>query len=318
MKLNDLGEREIIKEFALGNENDDCYIMNFNDNYILLSTDLITRKTHIPDGTNPELAGKFFAAINLSDIAAMAGIPEGFLVSLSVSPEYDIDYLKNFYSGIKKELKKYNSKIIGGDTKEGYDFTASGTIIGKQDYNLIRKRSYIMEDQYLMVTGLHGRAGSGYIFYKYNYNKSYGIKKMLDIEPKINEAIIISKAGAKFMMDLSDGIYSSIYQMKNDYNIGFKIDYNKIKKDKDVYKASEISGFSVEDISLAFGGDYELMFTINKNSYNSFMEIMEENKINAYCIGETYKGDNMLYNNGSWETIKKHGFEHFQRYPLNK
>ncbi len=318
MKLNDIGERSIIKKLALDNENDDCYIMEFNGSYILLSTDIITGKTHIPDGADPELAGKFFATINLSDIAAMAGIPEGFLISLSISPEYDIKYLEKFYSGIKKELKKFNAKIIGGDTKEGDDFTASGTIIGKQDYNVIRKRSYIKGNQYLMVTGLHGSSGSGYIFYKYHYDKSYGIKKMLDIEPRINEAIIISKAGAQFMMDLSDGIYASVYQMKNDYNIGFKIYMDKVKMDNDVYKASEISGFPIEDIALSFGGDYELMFTINKNSYDSFMELMYRNKINAYCIGETYNGDNVIYRNGSWEIIKKHGFEHFHKYPLNK
>ncbi len=318
MKLKDIGERSIIRKLALDNKNDDCYIMEFNNNYILVSTDIITGKTHIPEGASPELAGKFFAAINLSDIAAMAGIPEGFLVSLSISPEYDIEYLEKFYSGIRKELKKFNAKIIGGDTKEGDGFTASGTIIGKQEYDLIRKRSYIGEGQYLMVTGLHGSSGSGYIFYKYNHNKPYGIKKMLDIEPKINEAIIISRAGARFMMDLSDGIYASVYQMKNDYNIGFKIYNDKIKIDNDVYKASEISGFSVDDISLSFGGDYELMFTINKNSYDSFMKVMDENKINAYCIGETHKGDNMLYSNSSWDVIKKQGFEHFHTYPLNK
>uniref|UniRef100_UPI00307EB93F thiamine-phosphate kinase n=1 Tax=Ferroplasma sp. TaxID=2591003 RepID=UPI00307EB93F len=235
MKLKDLGERKIIDLLETEQinhiEKDDCALLEIDNSYIMLSTDLITRETHLPEGTKPFLAGKFFAAINLSDIAAMAGIPIGLLVSLSVSPEYDIEYLKEFYRGINFELEKFHASILGGDTKEGYDFTASGTVIGKQKSNLIRRRSDIAPGQYLMVTNTLGSAGSGYIYYKYGIDKQMGIKKMLDVEPRIEEAIKISKAGAKFMMDLSDGVYASIHQMSMDYGIGFKIYGDKIPVD---------------------------------------------------------------------------------------
>ena len=124
-----LGEREIIDILAGKDRDiDDCAVLKCGDMDLLLSTDLITRATHLPDGTPPFLAGKFFAALNLSDIAAMAGIPEGMLISISVSPEYDIQYMEEFYHGARYELSRYGATILGGDTKEGNDFTASGTI----------------------------------------------------------------------------------------------------------------------------------------------------------------------------------------------
>ena len=315
MKLKDIGERGIIDLISNETVRDDCAVVKMGNTYLLASTDLITRKTHIPEGTDPELVGKFFASINLSDIAAMAGIPLGILVSLSISPEYDISFLKSFYKGMTAQLKKYNAEIIGGDTKEGNDFTVSGTILGRQKYRLIRKRSDIGYNQYLMVTNYMGKSGAGYIFYKYGNDKQYGIKKMMDIEPRIYEAQIISKLGARFMMDLSDGIYSSIHQMKNDYDIGFKIYLNRILMDKDVEKASSISGFSVADIALGWGGDYELLFTIDKNVYEQFMSRIKKYGINAYIIGETYSGKNIIFDK-SMNEISNTGFEHFNKEPL--
>jgi thiamine-monophosphate kinase len=322
LKLKDLGERKIIQTLEDGSKNldnrDDCAIIGFGNYYALLSTDLITRETHLPEGAEPFLAGKFFAAINLSDIAAMAGIPSGFLISLSVSPEYDISYLEEFYRGVRHELDKFNVSIIGGDTKEGSDFTAAGTIIGKQVPELIRRRSEIKPGQFLMVTNSLGSSAAGYIYYMYGINRELGIRKMLDVEPRINEAIKISASGAKFMMDLSDGVYASIHQISTDFGVGFKLYGDKIPFDRDVEKAASISNFSVSDIALSFGGDYELMFTVEKNSLEEFMAAMSHENIEVHCIGETYNGDNVIYDGRAWVPVINKGYEHFNSMPLNK
>ena len=321
MKLKDLGERKIIEILEYGEtgmeEKDDCALIESGNSYILLSTDLITKKTHIPDGTNPFLAGKFFAAINLSDVAAMAGIPLGFLVSLSVSPDYEIEYLQEFYRGIRHELGKFHASIIGGDTKEGYDFTASGTIVGKQSPDLVRRRSDIAEGQYLLVTNSLGSAGAGYIYYTYGIDRELGIKKMLDVEPRINEALKISAEGAKFMMDLSDGVFASIHQVSRDFGVGFKIYGDRIPISDNVKAAAAVSGFSIGDIALSFGGDYELMFTVEKSSIEEFKHAMDREKIEVHCIGETYNGDNVIYDK-TWVPIRNVGYEHFNKIPLNK
>ncbi len=318
LKLSNLGEREIIDILAGKHRDiDDCAVLKCGDMDLLLSSDLITRATHLPDGTPPFLAGKFFAAINLSDIAAMAGIPEGMLISISVSPEYDIKYLQEFYRGINYELSRFNARILGGDTKEGTDFTASGTIVGRQKAELIRKRSFIAPGQDVYVTNSLGTAGSGYIHYKYSNDKETGIKQMLDIEPRIEEAQKISRHGAKFMMDLSDGIYASIYQMFRDFGTGFRVYMEKIPVAPSVIEASRISGFSVEDIALSFGGDYELFFTVDKDDNKSFMEAMKQESIDVHRIGETYSGFNEIYD-GSWHAIKNRGYEHFMGVPLDK
>ncbi|AAT43423.1 thiamine-phosphate kinase [Picrophilus oshimae] len=315
MKLSELGERLIIKELE-PEPGDDCSLIESGNSYYLISSDLITRKTHIPDGASYDLAGKFFATINLSDIAAMAGRPIGIMVSYSVNPDLDIRDLKAFHDGIKKQMNRFNAKILGGDTKEGEDFTVSGTIIGIQEGSLVRRRSDIKPGQKVYVTNDIGRSSSGFLFYKNNYKRDLGISLMMNVEPRINEAIKISQSGAMFMMDLSDGLAASFYQIRNDYKTGFKIYYERIPKSMYVREASKISGVDEKEIILSGGGDYELLFSVPYDTSEAFERSMSLNNINVSCIGETYDGANIINMDGSWEELRSHGYEHFLKEPF--
>lgn len=319
VKLKDLGERTIIREiterFMRDKTTNDCAVIGSGDEYILLSTDLVSTATNIPEGANPRLIGEFAASVNLSDIAAMAGMPIGMLVTLAVTPEMDDSYLYKVMEGIERKLGKYGSEILGGDTKEGESLSIAGTAVGRQKKRLTRFRTHVKEGQVLCVTGKLGRAASGYVYYRSGYNVTKGIEMIMDINPRINEAQIISEYGGKFMTDLSDGLYSSISQLKNDLSIGAKIVEDEIPVHRSVSKASEISGDSILNISAGFGGDYELLFTIENSSYADFKDAMESEKIPVSYIGETWKGDNIIFNGENWSPISLTGYEHFREVP---
>ncbi|MFQ5919995.1 MAG: AIR synthase related protein, partial [Thermoplasmata archaeon] len=78
--LADLGERALVRRLleifgaegstALG---DDAAALRVGDRYLLLTTDVINERTHIPPGASGEQVGWYAAAVNLSDIAAMGG-----------------------------------------------------------------------------------------------------------------------------------------------------------------------------------------------------------------------------------------------------
>lgn len=315
-----MGERQIInnifKGFEMKQEKDDCALIDLGEDYLLLTTDIIRETTHIPAGAKPRQIGRFAANINLSDIAGMAGVPLGMLVSYLVDPNADETYFKEIVGGIHDSLKIHNAEILGGDTKEGKELVISGTAVGRQKKELTRKRSEIARGQILGVTNNLGRAASGYIFYRSGYQKSRGIDLMLNITPRIREAQIISEHGGKFMMDLSDGIYSSISQMSSDYGVGFRIVEDELPVDPNVKKASDISGASFTDIMCSYGGDYELLFTIDNDNYKDFMAAMESEKINVNFIGDVWNGDNIIYNGSHWTKITHSGYEHFHAKPV--
>ena len=49
------------------------------------------------------------------------------------------------------------------------------------------------------------------------------------------------------------------------------------------------------DVYVDVNGNYELFFTVEKNNYDSFKNRINKYKIDAYIIGETYDGPNMVY-----------------------
>ncbi len=298
-------------------EKDDCAVLENGAEYLLLSTDIIRQSTHIPEGTDPSLIGKFVANINLSDIAAMAGIPSGMLVSYLVDPETDDRYLEKIAASIDRVLKDNGAETLGGDTKEGSELVISGSIMGHQKKELTRRRSHIARGDVVGVTNRLGRAASGYIFYKTGYRPDLGINMMLGITARVKEAQIMSEYGAKFMMDLSDGVFASISQMKSDYGIGFKVVENEFKPDRNVKKAASLTGLSSTEIMCGFGGDYELFFSINNSDYSDFSSAMESEKIDVSFFGEAWDGNNIMFNGNEWVTISERGYEHFGVKPLS-
>lgn len=319
MKLKDIGERKIIdnifSSFNVKQEKDDCALIDVGDEYFMLSTDVIREGSHVPEGAKPRQIGKFAANVNLSDIAAMAGEPVGLLMSYLVNPEMEEDYFRELVGGVSEALKKQDTEMLGGDTKEGNELVLSGTAVGRQKKSLTRKRSQIKKGQVLGVTNKLGKAASGYVFYRSGYQKSRGVDLMLDITPRIKEAQIISEHGGKFMMDLSDGIYSSISQMQADYGVSFRLVEDELPKDRNVKKASDISGASETDIMCAFGGDYEILFTIDNEDYKDFASAMEAENIQVSFIGDVWDGDNIMNNGSHWSNITNRGYEHFSSRP---
>lgn len=319
MKLRDIGERALIdsifQNFKVKQEKDDCALIEAGDEYYMFSTDIIREGSHIPVGATPRQIGSFAANVNLSDIAAMAGEPLGLLMSYLINPDTEEGYFREIVGGVSDAVRKQGTEMLGGDTKEGQELVMSGTAIGHQKKSLTRTRGEIKKGQVIGVTNRLGRSASGYIFYKTGYQKSRGIDLMLNITPRIREAQIISEHGGKFMMDLSDGIYSSASQIKSDYGLSFRIVEDELPMDTNVKKAADISGASPTDIMCSFGGDYELLFTIDNNDYKDFAEAMKGEKISANFIGDVWDGDNILYNGANWTKITNKGYEHFSTAP---
>ncbi len=314
MDLKDLGERKIIKTLMdlYGTiVEDDAFYFESGGKYILITTDSISRKTHIPEGVDPKKAGYFFAALNLSDIAAMGGIPQFFMTSYSMKSETNFDFFVNFNKGIKECLDKYEVKMVGGDTKEGMDFVATGIVIGKVEKERILKRNNVKNGDVVAVTNFLGKNSAGYYLWKNGYKEGANI--LLEIEPRINEARELSYLGVRSAMDLSDGIFSIVHQLKNQTGLGFKIYYEKLPKHPLALKVMDELKVPGEEILLNFGGEYEIFFTVDKKIWKSVESGMKQKGYMVTEIGEVWEGENILIKEGKGARIDKYGYEHFTR-----
>lgn len=289
---------------------DDCSWLERKDEYIFITTDSITLKTHIPDVCNPYEAGKFFGAINLSDIAAMGAKPESFMGSYVIGRNLDTYYIEEFINGLHLILDKFSTDYIGGDTKSGDTSTFTGICIGNRKRDRVTFRSNIKKGQVLCVTNQLGSKGAAYVLYSMGIDRVKNGKNIIDIIPRVSEGVKIADSGAKFMMDLSDGLFGAVYQMKRDYGLGFRIIKDQIPISPEVGKAKKLTGKDEMEI-INYGGDYELLFTIEQEDYSGFAEKMEDENIKISYIGDIWDGDNMLFDGESWNKINFKGWEHF-------
>ena len=284
------------KDIILG-IGDDAAILR-QDKKGLFSVDMMMDGVHFDlSKTSPELIGRKALAVNLSDIAAMAGRPTAALVSVAFPRKNGSFIAKRVFVGIKKLADEYGVSIIGGDTNS-WDgpLVISITIYGVvTDYGAVL-RSGAKSGDYIVVTGDLG----GSI-----------LEKHLRFHPRISEALAIHKqCELHAMIDLSDGLISDLGHILEESHCGAILDSSgipisaaakKLSKMKDKKNIKQHDGkmgsknkqkefFSRELLhALTDGEDFELCFTLRKSDLKKLKNIAGKLRLKVSVVGRIIK-----------------------------
>lgn len=313
-KLSDLGERSVIsvirKQYAYGWPDDDASLIDAGRNYTLITTDSISERSHIPRGADYSSVGYYFAALNLSDIAAMGGTPKYFMAAMTLKRNMPLADLVKIQKGMDRCLTKYAAKLIGGDLKEGQQLSMAGIAIGTVPKKKVLLRSGARQGDLVCLTGKLGKNAAAYYMWK-----KYGGKKwaqlVIDIEPRVREGIMVAQDGGSSAIDLSDGLNASILHLNRISGRGFEIDYDRLPVSGLARQVSKRLKISLEDLALNFGGEYELVFTISKRNFSRLGPAMRRRGFEVTVIGRVLGKDAILLKDGKRTAITKSGYEHF-------
>ena len=127
MELKKLGELKLIEKVkqifsasspdVLCGIGDDTAVLKFGNKKLLFTIDALLEKVHFNwKWTNPYLLGRKSLSVNLSDIAAMGGVPLFAVISLAIPPHEKVEKVLEFYRGLKSCARQFKVKIVGGDT----------------------------------------------------------------------------------------------------------------------------------------------------------------------------------------------------------
>ncbi len=325
MKLRDLGERKAVELIwdLLGDRGiditlkDDCAALDLGDEYLLVTTDMISEHAHIPQKAKPWQVGWHIVAINLSDIAAMGGEPFGVVVALGLPDNYDVDSLEKMVEGMKACASNFNTTILGGDTKETKTLTLSGCAIGKVAKTEIMLRKGAKPGDVIAVTGELGSAASAYYNLKSNPGDEKAIKGLMEVKPRIKEGIAFSKTGVvTACMDISDGLASSMHQLSILNDITFQLDFHQIPVSNEAKIMSKKLNMPIEELAIYFGGDYELLVTLDMDGLDKAKKALSEIGTKLSPIGRVLKDkENILIKDDVSTFLENRGFEHFRRRP---
>lgn len=321
-KLSDLGERKAIRLISdilsKGDEvvgiGDDCAAFEFGEEYLLVSTDMISEKTHIPKIMTPWQLGWFIVAINLSDIAAKGGKAFGFVLSLGLPRDTTDSFLREMTKGAESCSNHYGFSIVGGDTKENLNITLCGTVFGiiKKEWFMARKGCRLGD--VVAVTGKLGKAAAGYYAMQRDIEDESILNDLLEPVPRVEEGMALAcERIVTSCMDISDGLSSSLYQMMELNDVGFEIEKEKIPLSSSLHKLSKTQDLDVYEYALQFGGDYELLLTVPPEKFEKARICVEHVNGLLTEIGHVTRDKKVkLVDKEVKKTLKNKGYEHFK------
>jgi len=321
-RISDLGERKAIqlicRILSKGTEaigiGDDCAAFEFENRYLLVSTDMISEEKHISKKMTPWQIGWFVVAVNLSDIAAKGGKPLGMVLSLGLPKKTHEIYLKEIIKGADLCATLYETSIVGGDTKENQNLTICGTVFGTVKKDEFMSRKGAKPGDVVAVTGTLGKAGVGYYALKHNIENKKIIKGLFEPIPRIKEGMILSSLKViDSCMDISDGLSSSLYQLQKLNKVGFEIEKEKIPLDHDLIKLERQENLDIYKYGLHFGGDYELLLTVSSDKFEKVKRSIEKIGNSCTSIGQVIKNKKVYLIEENYKKIlPNRGFEHFK------
>lgn len=294
-ELNSLGEFGLIKHLTqfieISNEGtvkgigDDAAILDFSDNQVVVSTDMLVEGVHFDLAYVPlKHLGYKSVSVNVSDIYAMNAQPKQITVSIAVSNRFSVEALEELYAGMLMACKKHQVDIVGGDTttsKSG--LIISITAIGQAKAEEIVYRNGAKEGDLLCVTGDLGAAYLGLQLLereKQIFMESPGVQPDLDGNDYILERQLKPEARKDIppllkalevkptaMIDISDGLASEILHLTSQSKTGCNLYEEKIPIDPSTYNTAREFNLDPTVCALSGGEDYELLFTIRQEDF---------------------------------------------------
>ena len=308
------------RPLLIGIGDDSAVFRPKRDTDILLTTDLLIEHIHFDLRYNSfRQLGYKALAVNISDIAAMGGIPRYLVVSLAVPGELDINDIDEFYKGIGILAKRFGIKLAGGDTSASKkEIFISLTLLGDVEPGIAIARSGVRVGDSIIVTGSLGDSSAGLEILRkgekmekgYNYLK----KRHLMPIPRVDEGrFLATNKLATSMIDVSDGLLLDLSHILEEGGAGAELFLDKIPISPQL--KSYCAEKEVSPLKYAFSGgeDYELLFTASQRSTQKVVNNPLLKKTGVSVIGRIAKDKGIRWA-GDYvvdKEIPKGGYNHF-------
>ncbi len=283
----------------------------------MATTDTLVDGTHfnIAEITWEELGWKSIA-VNLSDIAAMGGVPKYALVTLAIPQDALVENIVSLYKGMLEIASSYGVAIVGGDTVKSPVTTITVSLFGviENDAGKMMTRSVARPGDVIAVTGFLGSSAAGLKMLRETLclpeeTEAYLRKAHFKPQPRVSEGQKMAQAGVRCAIDISDGLVGDLGHICEMSRVGARIRTDDLPIHP-LVKAS----FPKEspDLALSGGEDYELLFTANTSLARQIQNTLS---IPVTLIGEITKdkpGQVVLIDRkGNSFPWRRKGWDHF-------
>lgn len=240
---------------------DDCAYLK--DLGIVITQDSLVEDVHFSmKYTSAFELGFKSVMVNISDIASSGAEPKYLTVALSLPPDIQENFIKEFYEGCKKACAD-KVEIVGGDITGADKIFISICAVGTDDGRKISSRKNAKIGQKIVVSGPHGSSAAGLELLLGGQSKPEKfIKAHLNPIAQTDFGREIAQKVKKdyAMMDTSDGLMDALSTIAHESGVLLEIDFDKIPYDKDLEKFD-----NWQDLILFGGEDYQIVASVPQN-----------------------------------------------------
>jgi thiamine-monophosphate kinase len=290
---------------------DDAAILRTTGNILATADQLIEGVHFSREYASCTQIGQKTVAVNVSDIAAMGGIPRWALVCLGLPRKLDFADIKDLIQGIVGAASIHQIKIVGGDLSAADSMTISLTLLGDAPPTPIL-RSNAKAGDHIWVTGTLGDSAAGLQALKRQLGAAELIEKHLTPLPRLAEGQILAKKGlTRCMIDISDGLGSDLNRLCRESTVGARVYLDRLPVSKVLRNYAPALGQPEDRFALYGGEDYELLFTASPDLSEDIQSAFSLPVTNIGEIVPVREGVRLVDANGKTEPLQW-GFDHFK------
>ncbi|CAM4022197.1 thiamine-phosphate kinase [Paenibacillus alkaliterrae] len=288
---------------------------------LLLAVDTMVETVHFKQSTmRDEDVGYKALAANISDIAAMGGVPLHALVSVSVPPSYKPERMRRLYDGLYECAERYGVAVVGGDTTSSpQHLVVAVTVTGTVEAGRELRRSGAMPGDAVFVTGAVGMAAAGLHALLAQEERGAGCKAAeedqavceaiaarCDMEtaqvaallqahqrpsPSVRAGrLLLGRGSCHSLNDVSDGLASEAWEIAEASGLRLVLEERQLPKSGSM--AAYASRVSMDPLEWMLNGgeDYALLGTMTAGAAEETRAIFHKEGIPFFIIGKTEAG----------------------------
>lgn len=268
----------------------------------LITVDPVIRGRHFDANLPAGLVAEKLLKRNLSDIAAMGGVPRHAVVALAAPPDVPVAWLRDFFRALGRLARRHRVAIVGGDCSETDGWLGAWlTLVGEAPPRPLTRTNSRVGDL-LFVTGTLGGSRLGR---HARFTPRLAEGQWLAGRPEVHAAI-----------DLSDGLAKDVHALISD-KTAVVLDPRHLPISGAARRQARISGRPPLEHACNDGEDHELLFAVAAARVEPFVIAWHRRfSTPLSCIGRFERrargAEPLRFSPALAAGVRLRGYEHFR------
>ncbi len=294
---------------------------------LVLTADALVAGVHFFEQDPPGKIAAKALAVNLSDLAAKAAEPLGFLLTLALPRDWSPDWLEAFSRGLGEMASENHCPLLGGDTvATPGPLTLSITALGAVAAGAMKRRTTASPGDALYVSGTIGDAALGLILRRAECSgetpprwasglsceqREFLVGRYLLPRPRL--ALVPALRAASAAMDVSDGLIGDLRALARASGVAAQVSLSRIPL-SDAASAALAADPGLFDTMVCGGDDYEILCAVPPQAAAAFENFSRDAGVPVTAIGAlaaAEAGELLTGRDGRKQNFLRDRFSHF-------